>query len=81
MCCSSVIAGPVDSQQAQKAAETFLKARNDRASKGFEPLSVTSEVEPGPVGLREIRGDEPDSHGDRINMGAFGGTPKASKSL
>ena len=40
--CSSVIAGPVGSQQAQKAAKTFLKARNDRASKGFEPLSVTA---------------------------------------
>jgi len=26
-------------------------------------------------------GDEPASHGDRINMGAFGGTPEASKSL
>jgi len=26
-------------------------------------------------------GDEPDSNGDRINMGAYGGTPEASKSL
>ncbi|MGB2865437.1 MAG: C10 family peptidase [Sedimentisphaerales bacterium] len=55
---SSVMAGPVGSQQAQKAAETFLKARNDRTSKGFEPLSVRDQVEPEPAGLREIRGDD-----------------------
>ena len=54
--CSSVIAGPVDSQQAQKAAETFLKARNDRVSQGFAPLSINPEAEP--VGLRKIRGDD-----------------------
>jgi len=54
--CSSVMAGPVNSQQAQKAAEAFLKARNARASQGFAPLSVTPEV--GPAGLREILGDD-----------------------
>ena len=54
--CSSVIAGPVDSQQARKAVETFLKARNDRVSQGFAPLSVRSQA--GPAGLREIRGDD-----------------------
>ena len=53
---SSVMAGPVGSQQAQKAAETFLKARNVRASKGFAPLSVTSQA--GPADLREVRGDD-----------------------
>jgi len=55
---SSVMAGPVGSQQAQKAAETFLKARNDRASKGFTPLSVRSQTRPGLAGLREVRGDD-----------------------
>ena len=55
LCGPSVIAGPVGSQQAQKVAETFLKARNDQVSKGFEPLSVRSQV--GPAGLREIRDD------------------------
>ena len=54
--CSSVIAGPVDSQQARKAAETFLKARNDRVSQGFAPLSVRSQA--GPAGFREIRSDD-----------------------
>ena len=59
LCCSSLlIAGPVGSQQAQKAAETFLKVRNVRASKGFEPLSVRSQIEPGSAGLREIRGGD-----------------------
>src|SRR4030043_267191 len=55
LCCSPVMAGPVGSQRAQKAAETFLKARNDRASKGFSPLSVTSQA--GATGLREVRDD------------------------
>ena len=55
---SSVMAGPVGSQQAQKAADTFLKARNVRASKGFLPLSVRSQVGPILAGLREIRGDD-----------------------
>ena len=49
------MAGPVDSQQAKKAAEIFLKARNARASKGFEPLA---EMGPELAGLREIRGDD-----------------------
>jgi len=52
------MAGPVDSQQAQKAAETFLKARNDRPSKGFAPLSVRSQTRPDLAGFREIRGDD-----------------------
>ena len=55
---SAVIAGPVGSQQAQKAAETFLEARNIRASKGFSPLSLRSEAGPNMAGLREIRGDD-----------------------
>jgi hypothetical protein len=52
---SSVMAGPVGPQQAQKAAETFLKARIAQTPKGFEPLSVTPEV--APAGLREIKDD------------------------
>jgi len=53
---SAIMAGPVGSEQAQKAAETFLKARNNRVSQGFEPLSVRSQVDPAE--FREIRGDD-----------------------
>jgi hypothetical protein len=55
---SAARAESVGSQQARTVAETFLKARNDRILKGFKPLSITSEVEPEPAGLREIRGDD-----------------------
>lgn len=58
---SSVMAGPVSSQQAQKVAETFLKtqvsaARTARDPKGFELLSLKSQV--GPVDLLEIYDDD-----------------------
>ena len=57
---SSVTAGPVSSQQAQKVAESFLKikitaARTVQSSKRFGLLSLNSQA--GPANLREIRDD------------------------
>jgi hypothetical protein len=55
---SSVMAGPVSPQQAQKVAETFLKtkipaARTAQSPKEFGLLSLNSQA--GPANLREIR--------------------------
>jgi hypothetical protein len=56
---SSVIAESVSSQQAQKAAETFLKSRIDQTPQsGIKLLSATPEARPQPAGLREIRTED-----------------------
>jgi hypothetical protein len=58
--CSSVMAGPVSSRQAQKVAQTFLKTRiaatrTARSPKGFGLLSLNSQA--GPSNLRELCDD------------------------
>lgn len=53
---SPVTAGPVSTQQAQKVADTFLKARIAPTPKGFRLLSVKSQLTP--AGIREIRNDD-----------------------